>query len=328
MINPTADYEKAEASFRAATTPAEQLESLQEMLRTIPKHKSSEKAQSDIKRKISTLKKQIAQAPRSSVAHVDPYHIPPGGAGQVTLVGLPNTGKSSIVAAVSKATVKVADYPFSTTAPVPAMWRWNDVQIQLIDTPPITAEHISGGLVNRLRLSDIIAVVADAASGDSLDQVDIVLDVLSQRKIELFDRPAVQIDSPVPEGKPGLLVVTHADAVDPEEIAAMAELLDNKLALCPVDCVGGVGFEQFVQQIWRLLHVLRVYTKRPGEKVERTEPYTLQIGSTVEDLAGAIHRDLPERLKFIRIWGDGRLPGQQVQRTEQLKDKDLVEIHE
>jgi ribosome-interacting GTPase 1 len=63
------------------------------------------------------------------------------------------------------------------------------------------------------------------------------------------------------------------------------------------------------------------------EKAE-LRPFTLPAGATVADLALQIHRDLPERMKFARLWGHSRFPGQQVHRTEVLRDRDIVEIHE
>jgi ribosome-interacting GTPase 1 len=54
----------------------------------------------------------------------------------------------------------------------------------------------------------------------------------------------------------------------------------------------------------------------------------LAQGATVEDLARQIHRELPEKMRYARIWGEGRFAGQQVHRTEALHDRDVVEIHQ
>ncbi len=328
-INATPEYEKAEARYRAATTATDQLDCLREMLRLIPKHKSSEKAQSELKRKISVLTKQLATGGGPSGAvHADPYYIPAGGAGQVAVVGAPNTGKSSIVAAATDAKVKVEPYPYSTPLPTPGMWAWGDVQIELVDTPPFTAEHIEGGMVNLLRLTDVVCVVADAASPESIDQIEETLAVLSAKRIPLFNCPAADIPPDAPLGKPGLLAITHADQVGPDEIATLAELLGGPLVACGLDCTTGAGLENLAENIWRLLNVIRVFTRHPHEKGKLTDPFTLPAGSTVEDLARHIHRDLPDKLKFARIWGESRHGGQQVHRTEVLADRDVVELHE
>ncbi len=327
-VNATPEYEKAEARYREATTDAEKLAALEEMLRLIPKHKGSEKVQSELKRKISTLKREQAAGKGRPTTQADPYTIVRSGAAQVAVVGLPNTGKSSILAAVTEAKVKVEPYPYATTLPVPGMWAWQDVKFQLIDTPPISDEHVEAGLVNLLRRARAVIVAVDASSPESLDQIERALAILAAKRTPLFNRPAVEIPAEAPLGRPGLIAVTHADAVDADEIATLGELAGTDLALCGVDCTTGAGFESLAETLWRLLHLIRVYTRVPGHRDELTDPFTLPVGSTVDDLARAIHRDLPDKLKFARIWGPTRHDGQQVHRTEVLDDRDIVELHE
>lgn len=327
-VNATPEYEKAETRYREAATDAEKLAALEEMLRLVPKHKASEKVQSELKRKISVLKREQASGKGRAATQADPYTLVRSGAAQVAVVGLPNTGKSSILAAVTEAKVKVEPYPYSTTVPVPGMWDWQDVKFQLVDTPPLSAEHVESGLVNLLRRAGAIIVAVDAVRADSLDQIDQALAVLAEKRTPLFGCPALQIPDDAPLGRPGLIAVTHADVVGDGEIATLGELAGTDLPLCGVDCTTSRGFERLAETLWRLLHLIRVYTRVPGHKAELTEPFTLPVGSTVDDLARAIHRDLPDKLKFARIWGQHRHDGQQVHRTEVLEDRDVVELHE
>jgi len=328
-INATPEYERADRRYRQARTPAERLEALEEMLRLLPKHKASEKRQSELKRKISALRKDLVRGgAKGGGGAVDPYNIPPGGAGQVVLVGLPNTGKSSIVASLTHAATPVADYPFTTTKPAPGMCDWLDVKIELVDTPPVTAEHIEGGMVNLLRRADAIAVVADAASPESLDQVEVVLALLAERRIDLVDGPVADSRQGDRWVTPGVLAVTHVDVAGAEEVATLAELTGNRLTAYGLDCPGGGGFEAWLSRLWDLLQVIRVYTRRPGQKAERKDPFILPAGATLAELARTIHRELPAKLKFARIWGTDRHDGIQICMTEPLRDNDLVEIHE
>jgi ribosome-interacting GTPase 1 len=80
-------------------------------------------------------------------------------------------------------------------------------------------------------------------------------------------------------------------------------------------------------RIYELLDVIRIYTKQPGKPADRTSPFTVPRGATVEDLAGRVHKDLAERLTHARVWGSGVHDGQSVGRDHVLADGDLVELH-
>jgi hypothetical protein len=323
--NVTPEYEKAEQWFREAADDQEKLQALREMLRTIPKHKGTEKMQADIKRRISQLRRAATKKGPARVA--DPFHVPKGGAGQVVLVGPPNVGKSALVAATTNAPVSPADYPFATAVPVPGMWQHEDVQIQIVDTPPVTAEHLPGGLVGTIRLADVICIVADAAS-DPLEQVETVAGHLTARGLTLRSVPRDALDGDDPAQRSALIIANKADAAPPQSIAALRELYEGRLEVHAVSATTGEGLDALRRRLWELLAVIRVYTKQPGKPADRDTPFTLAAGSTVEDLARAIHRELPEKMKYARIWGEGRFDGQQVQRNAGLQDGDVVEIRE
>jgi ribosome-interacting GTPase 1 len=322
--NLTPDYERAEQRYRAAATDDERLTALRDMFAHIPKHKGTEKLQADIKRKISQLRKLVAKRPARGT---DLYHVPHAGAGQVVLVGPPNSGKSSLVARTTHAPVKVADYPFTTALPVPGMAHWQDVQIELVDTPPVTAEHVPGGLLGTIRNADIIAIVVDA-SNDPLEQADATIDLLTSRGLLLRSVPRDQIDHANPAEHCAVLVLSKTDAAEADTVATFSELYAGRFEVFPISATTGAGIDQLIHRFWQLLSLIRVYTKQPHKPPDNTKPFTLEHGSTVEDLARLIHQELPAKMKFARIWGDGRFAGQQVHRTELLHDRDVVEIHE
>lgn len=88
------------------------------------------------------------------------------------------------------------------------------------------------------------------------------------------------------------------------------------------------GLEELFARLWELLARIRVYAKKPGRPADLHKPFVLPFGATVADLARHIHRDLPDQMKFARLWGHSRFDGQQVHKTESLQDRDVVEIHE
>jgi len=232
-----------------------------------------------------------------------------------------------LVGKTTNAPVKVAEYPFATPLPVPGMWAYEDVQIELVDTPPVAADHMPPGLMGTIRGADLLGLLVDAAEGP-LEQSEAVLTLLADRGIVLESVPPTELDAATRGRKSGLIIANKIDLAAAEDVAALAETYAGKLDVLGVSALTGQGLDALQQLLWRLLSVIRVYTKQPGRPPDREKPFTLPVGATVEDLAREIHRELPKKMKFARIWGDGRFSGQHVQRTETLNDKDIVEIHQ
>lgn len=326
--NLTPDYQKADQRYREATTPAEKLAALEEMLRTLPKHKGTEKMQAELKRKISAARETVT-ATKKGGGGKDPFHIPRQGAGQVLLAGAPNVGKSSIVGALTKAPVKIAEFPFTTHEPVPGMAHYEDVPIQLVDTPPITAEHVPPGFFGAAHNADALAVVVNLAADSLLEDADLVLGKLRDRPVRLMSRPV--LPPAEPGGAPckrGLVIATGLDVPGASDnMPLLRELVDPEVQIVPVSAASGENLDELMRQLFHLLHVLRVYAKPPGKPPDKSAPFILPIGSTVMDLANHIHKDVAASFKHARVWGEGVFPGQQVHQDHVLHDKDVVEIH-
>ncbi|MGC8990786.1 MAG: TGS domain-containing protein [Verrucomicrobiia bacterium] len=324
--NVTPEYEKAEQRYREATTDAERIAALEQMLATIPKHKGTEKMQADIKRRLSQLRKEQQKAKRASKGP-DPFHIPKSGAGQVVLIGPPNTGKSSILAVTTHAPAKVAEYPFTTTIPQPGIWEKEKVPIELVDTPAITIERVPTGLMGTIRNSDIVCVVVEACA-EAVEQAESTLSVLSERGLSLRTVPINVRSLSESTLKSGLIVANKADLDREGTVAALRELYAPGIDVLGVSTKTGEGLDALFQRLWSLLAVIRVYAKQPSKPPDMQKPFILPAGSTVVDLARKIHRDLPDRMKYARLWGHACFAGQQVHSSEPLQDGDVVEIHE
>ncbi|MCL6638388.1 MAG: TGS domain-containing protein [Firmicutes bacterium] len=319
--NLTPQYYEAEENFKKAATLEEKIAALEEMLAVIPKHKGTEKMQADLKRRLSRLREEGLK--KAKTGRADPFHVERQGAGQVVLLGFPNAGKSALVSALTRARVKVADYPFTTTVPFPGMMPYEDVLVQLVDTPPITEELVPPGLSGTLRGGDAILVVLDTASDGCLDQLAFCLQYLGEKRIVREDPP---------QGGRGLSprrVLVAAARADLPGAAGNLEIIREMWPdreILPVSAVTGLGLEFLRRRIFQVLDVIRVYTKVPGKEPDLKAPFILKPGSTVVDLAGAIHRELPQRMKNARVWGSVRFPGQPVPRDYVLQDRDIVEI--
>lgn len=320
--NLTADFLKARERFRAAQTPDEKLAALEEMLTTIPKHKGTDKMQADIKRRIAKLRD--AQSRKKPGRSSGPDHIERAGAGQVVLVGPPNSGKSSLLAALTNAQPQIGDYPYSTVLPVPGMMSFEDVPIQLIDLPPVTPEYTEPWVYNLIRESDLAVLALDGNGPQELpDSVAEIHTLLSERHIQLTENSFEPDDSRV-KTVPYRIVLTKGDLNDHR---TAADALSTVFPILSTSATTQVGLDALRKEVFTALRIIRVYTKLPGKPPDLTEPYTLPIGSTVLDAVKTVHREFVDKLKYVRLWGSGKFDGQQAPSDHTLQDRDVVEIH-
>src|SRR4051794_26801652 len=183
--NLTPQYKKAEEEYRRAQSPEDELRCLELMLREIPKHKGTDKLQAELKAKISKAKHESEAAKKSGKKGPHGPHIQRQGAGRAIILGGPNAGKSQLLAKLTRAMPEVAPYPFTTRELQPGMMPWEDVMVQLIDTPPITADFLDPSLLGVIRGSDLALLIFDAGSDDGVDGLTPLLDRLNQSKTRL-----------------------------------------------------------------------------------------------------------------------------------------------
>jgi len=316
--NLTPIYKEAEERYKAAKTDEERLACLVEMLSVLPKHKGTEKIQADLKTRISKLKHQ-AGAKSGGARRSSSHQIERQGAGQVALFGPPNSGKSAIVAALTGAPTTVAPYPFSTTAPQAGMMPYEDIQVQLIDTPPIH-EDTESWVYHFLRVADLLILVLDLADDDVIVSIEKLLPCLARASIRL--RPEGELPA-----RPLIVIGNKTDAEGAEERRAIAtEVLGADLPITPVSATSHVGLEDLRRTIFERLHIIRVYTKRPGHPADMRDPVILPEGSTVMNAAEHLHKDIAAQLKYAKSWDDPA-HGLMVERSHVLKDKSVIEFH-
>lgn len=323
--NLTPEYIKADQRYKQAGSDSERLEALEQMLRAIPKHKGTEHMQADLKKKVSRLKQDMQSGKKGGSKTVDVFYMPKGGAGQVVLIGTPNSGKSSIVGALSNAKVNIAEFEFSTQVPLPGMAKHEDVSIEIVDTPPITADYAAPGQVGTYRNADLIGIVIDLST-DCLVQMDVCMNYLREHRLLARDESQKQDEQGNQLGKDVFVICTKADAVEGGTFETFVELTEDDFDFLKISAQSGNGLEGMMAYVFKKLDIVRVYSKKPGEDADMKEPFTLPAGSTITDLAGEVHRELAEKLQAARIWGTGVHDGQNVQKDHVLHDKDIVEL--
>ncbi len=319
------EYYEADKRYRAAKTPGEKISCIEELLRIVPKHKGTDKLRAGLRKRLSKLK-TTAQAKKGVGKRESAFRIEKEGAGQVVLVGPVNVGKSALVSALTNATPEIADFPHTTWKPTPGMMPIENIQIQLVDTPPLNRDFMEPELLDLIRSSDYILLIVDLQT-DPVHQLEDSVGILQEHRImpdhlkELYSEQRGLIFIP-------FLVLTNKfddDNFD-ENFEIFCELLENDWPSIPVSATTGRNLEQLKRMLFERLEIIRVYSKAPGKEPDFKEPFILKKGDTVEDFAGKVHQDFASKLKTARVWGTAVYDGQLVQREHELSDSDIVEL--
>jgi hypothetical protein len=206
------------------------------------------------------------------------------------------------------------------------MMEYENVQVQLVDLPAITAPEVNSWLPNIVKNADLVLIVVDVTR-DPIAQLETVTKWLAKHRIaasnELKEPPAGMTHV-----KRAMVI---ANKVDSEEARQRLEPLISccagKLPVLLISATRGDGLEQFRETVYKALDVIRVYTKPPGGKADLTEPSVVRRGSTVGDVAETVHKDFARNLKYAQVWGSGKFDGQRVRRDYVLQDGDIIELH-
>ena len=320
-------YMETEKKLKTARTPEEKIAIYEELLAIIPKHKGTDKLQALLKTKIAK-QKSLAQKKPVISRRGSAFSIEKQGAGQVVLIGPPNSGKSSLIKALTNSQPDIGSWPFTTHTPAPAMMDFFNIRIQLVDTPPISPEYIDTWHSELIKNADGVLIVLDLSSPDP------GLDLLALfEKWEEKNLVIVPPDARIQSG----------NQISVEKIRIVANKLDlhegegriqeliadfgKEYPITAVSAEKGENLEKLSGDVYNMLRILRVYSKIPGKKPDMSDPFVLKIGSTLMDMAKTVHKDFASQLKFARIWGEGKFEGQKVNKEYILQDGDIIELH-
>lgn len=307
-INAGYEYAEAERKVSEAKTPNEKIKALEHLLSVSPSHKGSEKLRLEIKTKISKLKSKIEKE-RAKKSTGFSLAIKKEGAAQIVLVGLPNSGKSTILNKFTNTKVLVADYEFTTKMPEVGVMDYNGVKIQVIEIPAIFPGFVESekglSFLAIARSADLIVLIVDGTK-ECEKQVKIIEGEFMNNFVIL--RKIKQKHFEGYEIKKCLIVVN--------------KVIKNFKCEYPVCWV-----EDFKDASWNMLDLIYCYTKQPG-KLKDYPPVAMKKRSTVKNLASFVHHDFVKKFKFARIWGKSvKHNGSNVGMEHELKEGDIVEFH-
>lgn len=312
-------YFEVEKQYREAKEPREKLTFLQQLLSIIPKHKGTEKLQAELKTKISKLRTTIEKQKKSKGSGGTWYQVEKQGAGQIVIVGLANSGKSSLLNTLSNANSEVGLYPYTTQLPQVGMMDYENIKIQIVDTPPLY-EEAPAWLYGLYRNGDLLLILLDSGK-DMLTDFQNICQALNKKNIFITDNEFGDI-------KKILIVLSKNDRKNEKKIQAdfMAQYKDD-FDIFSISTTTNKGIGILKQAIFVNLNIIRVYTKKIGSPIIKEDPVVLHRGATVMDAAEHIHKDFKRNMKFARLWNEKDYSGQRVEKNHILSDEDVLEFH-
>ena len=319
------EAQEAERRYRAAKTTREKIETLQELISAIPKHKGTDKLRAAYRRRLSKLK-SAAQSKKKTGKHDTPYSFEREGSGQAVVIGTGNTGKSALVAALTNATPEVSQAPFTTWTPTPGMMEFENVQIQLIDTPSLDRGYVEPELMDLLRRTDLVLLVVDLQTFP-IQQLEKAVAILKEHRIIPQHLSDGVDDTRRVTFVPLLVLANKSDDAESEELYELfCGLLEEEWPCLPVSAASGRNLDKLKQFIFEQLELIRVYSKPPGKEADLNSPFVMKKGGTLDEFATKIHQDFSDQLKTARLWGSGSFDGQMIGRDYVLQDGDVVEL--
>ena len=324
-------YREAEQRFRDASSIQGKIAALHEMLQIMPKHKGTDHLKAQLRSRLSKLMTDLETSSGGKSGRTEPFSLPKEGAGRVTLIGETNVGKSLIISNATGAKTKVGAYELSTQEPVPGMYPYLDIYIQMVDTPPINNKSTQSRLYGLLRTSDIFIFVSDLTN-NPITQIENYFSELSEWGFKLINYIDKTPTTDLMTTKPIIILCNKADIPDAlDEYQNVEQRYSGQFPVLMASAQEEVGLDDLGIEIFKTLDIMRIYTKSPREKLadfRKKDPIVLSTGSNVIDAAIQVHKDLGNQLKYAVLWGEsGKFKGQRVGRSHKLTDGDIIEIH-
>jgi len=300
--NASPEFSHAELKFDKAQSDEERLAALEEMVRTMPQHKSAESLRSNLRTRYKKLKEKLETRGKKSGSGNRPTIKKESM--QAVLIGFPNVGKSSLFEILTEnKNTSSSPVAFSTYEPIVGMIPYDDVKIQLIDMPPFPNEDKS--IVNT---ADTLIIIINQLS--QIEEAEKHLQRIIGKKIYIF---------------------TKSDLLNEQEKRKLDATIKSKYK--KIDCTifsnkehVKTELQDLKRKIFETFPIIRIYTKEP-KKESTGIPMILKQGSTAKDVAEKIIKGMASKIKKTKIWGpSSKFPGQMVGPGHLLKDKDTIEF--
>ncbi|MBU2576946.1 MAG: 50S ribosome-binding GTPase [Nanoarchaeota archaeon] len=304
-------YQRAEQEYHEATTDEERIACLEIMMKEVPKHKSSENMRKNLTNRYKKLKEGLAKRKKSGKG---------GQAGikkadmQVVLTGFPNSGKSTLFNTLTGLNAKVSPHPFTTFQPQLGTFKFEEAQIQIIDTPsfPNHDKSLLNSTDTILLIIDCLEQIKESEKYIYRAPAKIILII---NKIEDYVACPNQSNLQISEGNKRKI-----------EANLKSKFKKYDYQIIDIKNPERLELEKLKEKIFGTFPVIRIYTKEPKKEPSK-EPMIMKVGSTFEEAAEKILKGISKKIKRARVWGpSSKFGGQVIGLEHVLKDKDVIEF--
>jgi len=297
-INAHPDYIAAEKRYNECQTDKERLIALEDMIRKAPSHKGAENLRAQLRLRLKKLKEKLETSKKKGKSGKEGIRKADM---QVVLIGLTNTGKSSLLAKLTNAQPKTSEHPYTTSHPEIGTMNYEQTQIQIIDQPSIGNEEFDIGIVNT---ADTLLLVINKF--EEINEIEKYLEKANGKKIIVFNK---------------------SDRLNESEKRKLKDRLKSKkYNAILISTKTNENIDELKEKIFQTFNIARIYLKEPG-KSPTNKPLIMKPGATIKDVAEKIKKGLAKDIKETRITGpSGKFPNQRVGLNHSIKDKDIVEF--
>jgi len=300
-INAHPEYLNAEARYQQASTDGEKLSALKEMVKFLPKHKGAETLRKNIKTRYKKFKQEFEKKSKKSKSTQKSLKKADL---QAVLIGLTNSGKSSVLKSITNAQPKIASYGFTTTEPEIGTLDYQGCNIQIIDLPPIASENFDKGILNN---TDLILMVVE-----KIHELKSIIELTKNKANKETKR---------------ILIFNKIDLYDEKTKRKISETLKSKkYNFVLISTKTNKGLEELKEKIFKAFNMIRIYTKQPGGRHDNI-PVVLHPNSTLKDVAEKILHGYSKKVRYAKITGpSSKFKDQKIGLKHVVKDKDVVEF--
>jgi ribosome-interacting GTPase 1 len=130
--------------------------------------------------------------------------------------------------------------------------------------------------------------------------------------------------------KPAIIIANKTDysGADEKLLDLKENLNTRNIPLIAISCKNNHGLDKLGKEVFRMLRIMRIYTKEPLKKEPSEKPIVVEEGTRIIEVAKKLSNEIFRKFKYSRIWGpSAKYQNIKVGSEHILKDGDIIEIH-